>query len=176
MLVAFMHLAVADFGDDDEDIGMRYLWLGFYLYQQERRAKSHNTVGRRYGHRGPYIKNRTQEFIDKLINTATDRFFKNWFRVDRDSFNTLLDLIKDDPVFVNRRGPRPQAPVKYQLGVYLIRYGNVQNVKTATLLQMSEGSMYNYCRRVTKAFRNLRNLYVKWPTSDERRRIKLKAQ
>ncbi|KAG8725383.1 hypothetical protein FRC09_000594 [Ceratobasidium sp. 395] len=89
-----------------------------------------------------------------LIEVATERFFKSWFRVDRESFDMLHNLIRDDPVF-RPRGRRPQFPPKYQLAVYLIRYGNLPTVKTAMMVQMSEGSMYNHSRRVVRAFRNL---------------------
>ncbi|KAG8701875.1 hypothetical protein FRC09_005081 [Ceratobasidium sp. 395] len=41
---------------------------------------------------------------------------------------------------------------------------------------MSEGTMYNHCRRVTKAIRGLHDLYIKWPNEDEHREIKLEAQ
>ncbi|KAG8709567.1 hypothetical protein FRC08_018261 [Ceratobasidium sp. 394] len=176
MLVGYMHLLVAEFRDDDEDIGLLYLCLGYHLYQQALKAKRHNRAGRRYGTRGPYIKNCTQEFVDGLINRATDQFFKNWFCVGRTSFASLLKLIEDNPIFTNPCGFRPQAPVKYQLAVYLVHYRNVQNVKSAMLLQMSEGSMYNYCRRVIWAFCQLRNRFIRWPNPEERRLIKLKAQ
>jgi hypothetical protein len=97
------------------------------------------------------------------------------YSVGRDTFAKLIELIKDDPVFENQ-GRRPQAPVRYQLACYLIRFGNIQNVKTATVLQLSEGSMYNHIRRVTQAFRNLRDLYIRWPGEEERRTIRREAQ
>jgi hypothetical protein len=95
--------------------------------------------------------------------------------VSHDTFSKLHDLIMGDPVFENR-GPRPQAPVRYQLACYLIRFGNVQSVKTATALQLSEGSMYNHIRRVTRAFRNLRDLYIRWPGEEERKVLRREAQ
>jgi hypothetical protein len=36
--------------------------------------------------------------------------------------------------------------------------------------------MYNHIRRVTQAFRNLRDLYIRWPGEEERRTIRREAQ
>jgi hypothetical protein len=91
--------------------------------------------------------------------------------VNRTSFFRLLDLIKGDPVFVSK-GRKPQTPPKYQLATYLIRYGALPGVKVATVLQMSEGTVYNHSSRVVRAFRKLRHLYVSWPTAEERQVIK----
>ena len=87
--------------------------------------------------------------------------------MNRTSFFRLLDLIRDDPVFVSR-GRKPQTPPRYQLATYLIRYGAEPGVKVATLLQMAEGTVYNHSTRVVRALRRLRPLYLSWPTPEER--------
>jgi hypothetical protein len=80
MLAGSMHLLVSEPDDEDEDIGILYLMLGGTMYEQEVADRRRKRRGGRYGPRGPYKKNRSQEFIDALIDKATDRFFKNWFR------------------------------------------------------------------------------------------------
>jgi hypothetical protein len=80
MLVGLMHLLVSEPDDDDEDLGILYLMLGAEIYRQDVEDRRRKRRGGRYGPRGPYQKNRSQQFIDALIDKATDRFFKNWFR------------------------------------------------------------------------------------------------
>ncbi|KAG9093097.1 hypothetical protein FRC07_011536 [Ceratobasidium sp. 392] len=99
MLVGYMHMLVSDPGDIDEDLGMTYMLLGAELFSQQLEEEEEDRQRRR---RGPYNKTRTQQFIDMLIELATERFFKSWFRVDRESFYALVELIKDDPVFAHR--------------------------------------------------------------------------
>lgn len=95
--------------------------------------------------------------------------------VNRSSFFQLLELIKDDPIFVSK-GRKPQMDPKYQLATYLVRYGVLPGVKVSTLLQMSEGSVYNHSQRVVLAFRKLKALYVSWPTADERVELRTASQ
>jgi len=35
-------------------------------------------------------------------------------------------------------------------------------------MTIAEGSVYNYCRRVTRAFRRLKPQFVKWPSAARR--------
>ncbi|KAJ7572825.1 hypothetical protein C8J56DRAFT_724866, partial [Mycena floridula] len=74
--------------------------------------------------------------------------------VDRKSFWFLHDKIKDDSVFFSTSN-RPQRPVKYQLATFLCRAGAESAVKAAGIISISEGSVYTYTNRVSKAFRRL---------------------
>ena len=60
-------------------------------------------------------------------------------------------------------GRKPQLPAWYQLAVFLVRYGSDPAVKTAETACMSEGSVYNYSRRVAQAFRDIRDDHLSWP-------------
>jgi hypothetical protein len=80
MLVGLIHLLVSEPDDDDDDLGILYLILGAEIYRQDVEDRRCKKRGGRYGPRGPYQKNRSQVFIDALIDKANDRFFKNWFR------------------------------------------------------------------------------------------------
>jgi len=87
--------------------------------------------------------------------------------MDRKSFWYIHDCIKDDPIFVST-GRRPQRPVKYQLAAFLSRVGSDSAVKTAGVIAIAEGAVYNYCNRITTALRKLREHFLKWPEMDER--------
>ena len=84
------------------------------------------------------------------------------YRMDRQSFWHLHDLIKHDAVFIST-GRRPQRPVKYQLATFLCRVGSDSAVKTAAVISIAEGSVYQYMDRVCKALRHIRNDHLSWP-------------
>jgi hypothetical protein len=91
--------------------------------------------------------------------------------MDQTSFQHILDLIKDDPVFCNQNR-RPQRPVQHQLAVYLIRMGRTQALKTSNVAGVAEGTLYKYCNRVSKAIRCLKRGHLAWPGHQRRRIIK----
>ena len=84
-------------------------------------------------------------------------------------------MIKDDRAFVST-GKKPQAPVKYQLAAYLSKYGQESGVKVALTLLISEGTVYNFSRRVVRALRRLKRAFLMWPTPEGRHEIKVRAQ
>lgn len=92
--------------------------------------------------------------------------------MDRQSFWVLHDLIKNDPVFFNQGGSRPQRPTVYQLSVFLIRAGGESALKTADVTGVSEGSCYDYVDRVTKAIRRLRDRFMVWPVGQDAEEVK----
>jgi hypothetical protein len=51
-------------------------------------------------------------------------------------------------------------------------YSDETGVKVSTTLQMSEGSVYNHCKRVVRAFRCLRGKFLHWPNEVERDKLK----
>lgn len=93
--------------------------------------------------------------------------------MDRRSFRTLCDLIKDDAIFVST-GRKPQRPPWYQLAAFLLRFGCDPAEKTAESCGIGEGTVYLYCKRVTWAFRNIRPQFLYWP--DHRYRAILKER
>ncbi|KAG8716503.1 hypothetical protein FRC09_015670 [Ceratobasidium sp. 395] len=137
-----------------------------------RRCGFYNGRPNRYGPRGPYKKRNFMEDIERIFEDDSDRQFKSWARMSRQSFDRLLHLIKDDEVFKSK-GRKPQVPVHYQLAAYLIRYGYETGSKTSSKIKVSEGATYKCCKRVTRALRKLRPAYVSWPTNAEKREIKL---
>ncbi|OBZ79944.1 hypothetical protein A0H81_01085, partial [Grifola frondosa] len=73
-------------------------------------------------------------------------------------FDTILDLIKDNPVFLNNSN-NPQTDTKVQLAVYLNRvshYGNAVSVPAlAEWASISTGSVKNFTHRVMTAILDL---------------------
>lgn len=94
------------------------------------------------------------------------------FRMTHETFWHLCSLIKDDPVFQARTPRRPQRPVHHQLAAFLCRFGSEDALKASCVMTIAEGSIYAYCYRVCRAFRNIRDAYISWPDVDCRRAIK----
>eukprot|EP00977_Amphora_coffeiformis_P014162 scaffold3890_cov159-Amphora_coffeaeformis.AAC.2 len=90
----------------------------------------------------------------------------------REAFNDLLQLIKDDPVFVSgyKKG-RQQRPVQYQLMTLLKFLGSEgtasSNPDLRNVFNTGHGTNLLYVRRAVQALRNIRNAFVKWPTEEE---------
>jgi len=57
---------------------------------------------------------------------------------------------------------------KDQIVAFLSRVGSDSAVKTAGIIAIAEGAIYNYCNRTTTAFRKLGEHFLKWPDIDER--------
>lgn len=91
--------------------------------------------------------------------------------VDRASFQYLVDLIRDDEVFLST-GRKPQRPPWYQLAVFLNRYGLTPIEKTAEESSIAEGTVYLYCARVVQAFRRIRPQFLCWPDREGKEEIK----
>lgn len=63
-------------------------------------------------------------------------------------------------------GRKPQRHVKYQLGAILVRYAlrGSDTLWTAQTLGIGFGSVFNYCRRVSRAIQELRDHFLGWPS------------
>lgn len=84
-------------------------------------------------------------------------------RIGRDTFDSLVGILSTNTIFTSR-GWRPQRHVKYQLGCFLVRYGAIgsDTLGTAQKLSIGFGTVFLYCRRVTRAIRELRSRFVGW--------------
>jgi hypothetical protein len=87
--------------------------------------------------------------------------------VNRDIFDRLVAVLADNPLFVSK-GTKPQAHVKVQLACFLLRYGtrgsDIYHVAHNT--NVGDGSVINHCKRVSRATRELRPRFLKWPDDD----------
>lgn len=80
-------------------------------------------------------------------------------------FYLLHDKISSNRIFEST-GRKPQRPVKYQLATFLIRYGLLgsDTLDTALKLNIGHGTVFLYCRRVTRAIRELKSSYIGFPS------------
>ncbi|KAF9064376.1 hypothetical protein BDP27DRAFT_1472259, partial [Rhodocollybia butyracea] len=69
----------------------------------------------------------------------------------------------------NQLDEKPQRPVKYQLGTFLIRYGMLgsDSLDTALKLNIGHGTVFLYCHRVTRAIREPKSSYIGFPCFED---------
>jgi hypothetical protein len=106
----------------------------------------------------------------------TDSEFLQKYRMTKQSFVYVLNLIQDDPIFQKgRRGP-PQRPVSYQLMTTLKALGSegsgFSNPNLRHVFHTGRGTNSVYIRRVVVALRNKRAQFLKWPDQDDKDKIK----
>src|SRR5882762_4160275 len=92
--------------------------------------------------------------------------------MSRTTFDRLVALLANDPIFESR-GKKPQRHVKVQLAAFLTRYGKRGSgaFDIGRNLNIGEGVVYDYCRRISKAVRKLRNQFLGWP--DKTRKVEV---
>ena len=80
------------------------------------------------------------------------------------TFDRLVALLANDPFFESR-GNKPQRYVKVQLAAFLLCHGNRgSNVfDIGRKLGIGEGTVYDYCKRVSKAVHKLQSNLFCWP-------------
>jgi len=92
--------------------------------------------------------------------------------MSRNTFDKLVALLANDPIFQSQ-GKKPQWHVKVQLATFLLHYGvrgsNAFSVERD--LGISEGVVFNYCRRVSKAVRKLPHQFLTWPNETRKAEI-----
>ncbi|KAE9071741.1 hypothetical protein PF010_g25751 [Phytophthora fragariae] len=88
-----------------------------------------------------------------MASYPTSRFHQRT-RMDKSSFERVVNTIKDNPVFYND-SPCPQAPVWMQLAVALDRFGNYGSgaslSRSQELWGIGKGTVDDYTDRVVKA-------------------------
>lgn len=86
-------------------------------------------------------------------------------------------MLAPNPIFISK-GRKPQRHVKYQLACFLMRYGSRGSDVIGTAMKMSigYGTVILYCRRVTRAIRQLRAKYIGWPTAERQECIEQRIE
>ncbi|KAJ7154412.1 hypothetical protein C8R43DRAFT_1126492 [Mycena crocata] len=121
------------------------------------------------GSRGSYDQiPKSVDFFSVCLR-APDREFRHMFRIGRNMFDYLVKELAENTIF-HSTGRRPQRHVKYQLGCFLIRYGTIgsDTLGTAQKLSVGFGTVFLYCRRVTRAIRELRPRFLGWPPPERK--------
>ena len=121
-----------------------------------------------------------EEEKDDVPPWLNDDEFRQKYRMSKESFRDLYNLIKEDPVF--KRNPlkrgRKQAHPAYQLAVLLKYYGTEgsgnSNPELRNVFRVGRGTVKNWRDRALKAIRNLKNRAYTWPDEDERKEIALR--
>ncbi|KAF9059602.1 hypothetical protein BDP27DRAFT_1497896 [Rhodocollybia butyracea] len=120
------------------------------------------------GSRGPYNQFPKPSDFFQCCLLAPDHIFHSVFRMGKHMFNVLHDKISSNSVFESR-GWKPQRPVKYQLGMFLIRYGTLgsDSLDAALKLNIGHGTVFLYCRCVTRAIQELKSSYIGFPCLED---------
>ncbi|KAF9934820.1 hypothetical protein FBU30_010793 [Linnemannia zychae] len=111
--------------------------------------------------------------VRKDVISDLDLFMiKSW--TTKQGFHTVLQIIKDNPVFHNSALIQQTDPA-IQLAVMLARFGTYGNggsvSKLQSLFQFGNGSTINFTKRVMKALLDVRDEWISWP--DQRRRTEI---
>ncbi|CAB5115130.1 unnamed protein product [Rhizophagus irregularis] len=97
--------------------------------------------------------------------------FKKILRMHPHSFQQLANLIRSHHVF-SSQGNKPQACVEFQLAVFLCRLGSTGSLfEVCSRFGIGEGTVILYTKRVIQAILAKKKRFVKWPTSEERKKV-----
>lgn len=114
------------------------------------------------------------------LDQLTESQFLLLYRICRESFDLLYDLIKDHHVFKRKMGPhgnllKVQYPIRLQLLVFLYSLGcsgsDCNNKRIAARFHVSSGVIHLFVQRVTKALLSHKNDVIRWPSEDEKLNI-----
>ncbi|GMF33011.1 unnamed protein product [Phytophthora fragariaefolia] len=98
--------------------------------------------------------------------------------MERSSFQILVSLVKNDPVFHCRAGGRCMAAPGEQLLVYLKDIGtqgsDASTEDLSLLFGIGSGASYDYIGRYTSALLSHYQNIVRWPSADERKMLSQK--
>ncbi|QRW00132.1 DDE superfamily endonuclease [Ceratobasidium sp. AG-Ba] len=116
--------------------------------------------------------NRQTNWFEKSFEFE-ERLFRYIYRMSKATFDRVATLLQPNPIFQSR-GRRPQRPVKYQLAVFLIRFGmrGSPTMEPVVKTGIGHGTVVLYCRRVTRALREIGQEVVAWPNEERKEEIK----
>ena len=101
--------------------------------------------------------------------------FLEKYRVTRDSFHKVVELIESHQIFQSSSNGNKQAPVEHQLMVLLHYLGcsgsGASNQRLRNQFGIGRGTSQLYKDRVVTAVRSLREKAIYWPNEEEGRRL-----
>lgn len=126
----------------------------------------------------PFIYNsvpKSRGFINDVVPYLDNARFKALFRVGRETFQVIFELVRKHGVFKKKRG-NPQHAVYLQLLVTLYRLGSYGEgcsvLKIATMFGLGDGgTVANIINRVFRALLDLQEKYLFWPSRAERQQL-----
>jgi hypothetical protein len=114
---------------------------------------------------------KSQHWYHEILPLYDDIRFKKVLRMERQQFNKLVQVLQNDTVFQNK-GNKPQAPVEFQLVIFLRRLGSKDDILSiCSRFGICEGTVILYINRVIKAIRNKKLEFVQWPKNNNNRAI-----
>lgn len=138
---------------------------------------------KRYAVRSNTYRQRTNAFdwddvLSEDSKTYSNDEFLFVFRMTRQSFSSLHELIKDHHVF-NKKGNKKQRPSWQQLMVYLFRVGKESSggsdMAISSFFRIGYGTVSNYISNVVEAIMSLKPHLLCWHTEAEREAMKIRC-
>jgi hypothetical protein len=118
-------------------------------------------------------KNSSLPLVITVFKVHDPKRFRSNLRCDPSTFDFLHELICDHEVFQNNSPLASQVPPIFQLAIYLYRMGHFGNAATPEKIGQwagcSVGLVVKSTRRVIRAFADLHDRAVHWPSSVEKR-------
>ncbi|PKC07433.1 hypothetical protein RhiirA5_292199 [Rhizophagus irregularis] len=91
--------------------------------------------------------------------------------MDSLNFQKLVLTLSTYQIFHNN-SCHLQAPVEFQLAIFLRRIGSKENIfEICSRFGIAEGTIYLYCKRVMIAILSLKKTLVKWPTGEDKQYV-----
>jgi hypothetical protein len=107
---------------------------------------------------GEVLKVSQLHLILNIYRTSHIKRFRRNLRVNPETFDALVDLIEDDPIFHSDNNNQ-QLPVRYQLAIALYRFGHFGNAASVESIAQwagcSAGTVFSCTRRVMVAITGL---------------------
>jgi len=128
---------------------------------------------KRYAFRSNVPKNLS--WFEETLQQYDEKRFKRMMRCTRVQFQTILDLIKDNPLFHGKNSGKQFSPY-FQLALVMYRLGSfgsgAQIGKIASLFGIGDGGTIDKITwRVFKCILSLESEYLNWPSAEERANI-----
>ncbi|EAU83249.2 hypothetical protein CC1G_11885 [Coprinopsis cinerea okayama7 len=160
-------------GIDDDELDEALLLSGLSLHDL---LKQYNTtfliqklVSTGHKERGPYNIDFPKSFayFEAALGWPPDLFRHE---ISRTTFDKLVEVLERNPIFQSR-GRKPQRAVRYQLATFLLRYASrgSDTLSVAKRMGIGVGTVWLYCRRVTRALRELGLEVITWGDEDRHR-------
>ena len=177
---------IVDYRAERADIRLKNQEVDSYEdYKDEMyRYRLRSVAGRRYFYRASQYRQRVPFDWDDVLSADSNHYndaeFQQLFRLSRESFHELHEMIKDHRVFKAKSDrTRKPRPAYQQLMVYLYRVGKEGNGgngrAVGAFFRIGYGTVNNYVKNVITAILSIKNWFLNWPTDQEKEDMKLRC-
>ncbi|CAB5107573.1 unnamed protein product [Rhizophagus irregularis] len=128
-------------------------------------------LGTRYLEQRNFHVAKSKYWYYNILPKYDDYRFKIIMRMDSLNFQKLVLTLSTYQIFHNN-SCHLQAPVEFQLAIFLRRIGSKENIfEICSRFGIAEGTIYLYCKRVMIAILSLKKTLVKWPTGEDKQYV-----